>query len=167
MKSRSLILATVFSSLLAGLAHAAEDRGAAGPIGPAERATLDVPVGTEAHVQGKIIRAEDAGCKGLDGQYVLEISRVNGKDLATKGIFRFRSAEGLAPKIAGDVFSLHELKTGKIADEIPEDQVVALEKAYLGRPVEFVASELEAVPAKQDGKSLPSVLLLSKCLKAP
>jgi hypothetical protein len=167
MNARSLILATLIFPLSTGLAPAAGGGGKAAPVVPGGRTALDVPAGTEVQVQGKIVRADAAGCKELEDQYVLEISRVNGQDLPAKRIFQFRTAKGLAPKIAGDIFELHQLKTGKIADEIPWAQVVALEKAYLGHPVEFVASELEGGAVMHEGKALPPVLLLAKCLKAP
>ena len=167
MKARSLILAILIFPLSVGLAAAAGGGGKAAPVVPGGRAALDVPAGTEVRVQGKIVRADAAGCKELEDQYVLEISQVNGKELPDKKIFQFLAAKDLAPKIAGDIFELHRLKTGKETDEIPWAQVVALEKAYLGHPVEFVASELEGKAGKHEGKALPPVLLLSKCLKSP
>lgn len=162
MKSRFLTLAAALALPFTGAVKGADDKMVL-PAGGQAKPRLEVPFGTEVLVEAKIARAEDAGCGDLAGQYVLEVSRVSGKELARKQVFQFRAEKELAKRLSNDVFELYRMKSGKIVDEISPEQIEAVEKGYVGLNLQLMASELS--PQAQGGKAKVPTLLLSKCLK--
>jgi hypothetical protein len=91
---------------------------------------LGIPLGTCCIIQAKVIAGRDLRLKLYDGVYLLSVTHVGDKQLATPVTLQFNP--GTSVKLARDGFELHVLKTGKKAEILTGAKIRELEKDYVG-----------------------------------
>ena len=118
---------------------------------------LDVPLGTCADIQAKVIAGGELRLKQFDGVYLLSVTHVGNKRMTTPINLRFDKAPGVSAKLAGDHFELHELKTGKKTGSLTDAKIRELEKGYVGKTVKLTVYEVgrfSGIPQKMpEGKA--------------
>lgn len=121
---------------------------------------LGVPLGTITEIQATIISAdelqrrenppEEFNQKYYWGTYLLEVTAVGGKPLRNTQLLPIGSIEKfvlsktgklIAASIAKNGFELFELKHGKKAEWLSEEQMPELEKGFVGKQVNLVVYE--------------------------
>lgn len=105
---------------------------------------LCMPLGTCGEIEATIIAGRDLREKQYDGVYLLSVTHVVGKKLASRVVLRFSTAPGVTVGLARDGFELHELKTGKKTGTLTDATVRELEKGYLGKTVKLTVYEVGA-----------------------
>ncbi|WP_020474765.1 hypothetical protein [Zavarzinella formosa] len=103
---------------------------------------LGLPLGTCAEIEAKIIAGRELRQKQYDGAYLLSVTHVAGKKLATPAILRFDIGPGMTVKLARGNFELHELKTGKKTGSLTGEEILKLEEGYVGKTVKLSVYEV-------------------------
>ena len=103
---------------------------------------LGIPLGTCGEIQATIIAGRDLRLKQYVSAYLLSVTHVAGKKLATPVNLRFGSAPGAMVDLASDAFELHELKTGKKTGMLTGEKIQELEKGYVGKTVKLTVYEV-------------------------
>jgi hypothetical protein len=103
---------------------------------------LGIPLGTCGEIQGKVIAGRDLRLKEYDGAYLLSVTHVGNKRMATPVNLRFVTAPGASVKLARDGFELHELKTGKKTGTLTDTKIRELEEGYVGKTMKLTAYEV-------------------------
>ncbi len=102
---------------------------------------LGIPFGKVVEIEATIISGSDLHTKEGQGEYLLQVSKVNGNDLKAKPIMEFRYRSFLGVDLPNNEFQLKELKTGKRAGQVTSKEIAQLEKGYVGSTVKLVAYE--------------------------
>ncbi|HJZ92350.1 MAG TPA: hypothetical protein VKE40_15850 [Gemmataceae bacterium] len=105
---------------------------------------LGIPLGTCADIQAKVIAGRDLRLKQYASAYLLSVTHVGNKRLATPVNLRFVSAPGVSVKLASDGFELHELKTGKKTGTLTDTKIRELEEGYVGKTIKLTVYEVGA-----------------------
>jgi len=103
---------------------------------------IGVPLGKVATVRATVVDGESLGMKASQGHYLLKITEVDGTKLNSEPIIRFSLAPGSEVQLASNNFELYELKTGKKAESLTDEQMVAFKKDYVGRSLLLQVYEL-------------------------
>jgi hypothetical protein len=103
---------------------------------------LDVPLGTVVDIEATIVSGKSLRLKAFDGQYLLNVTKVDGKTLKKPRVCEFVAAPGNAANLATDSFQLHQLKKGERAGRLTETLIEELEKDYVGQPLKLSVYEL-------------------------
>jgi hypothetical protein len=103
---------------------------------------LGIPLGTCADIQAKVIAGRDLRLKQYDRAYLLSVTHVGNKLLATPVTLRFITAPGVSVKLASDGFELHELKTGKKTGTLTDTKIRELEEGYVGKTMKLTVYEV-------------------------
>jgi hypothetical protein len=103
---------------------------------------LGIPLGTCEEIRAKIIAGRDLRLKQYDGVYLLSVTQVAGKELASPVVLRFSTAPGAAVNLANDGFELHQLKTGRKAESLTDTKIQGLEKGYVGKTIKLTVYEV-------------------------
>ena len=90
----------------------------------------------------KVIAGRDLQAKEYDGAYLLSVTHVGDKRLATPVNLRFVAAPGASIKFARDGFELYELKTGKKTGSLTGTKIEELEEGYVGKNVKLTVYEV-------------------------
>ena len=102
---------------------------------------LGLPLGTVAEYEANVIAGDDLRLKQYASAYLLRVTRVNGRPLATPVVIDF-SVPGYADvDLANDVLSLLELRSGKVAGRLDSARIEDLEHGYVGKSVPVAAYE--------------------------
>jgi hypothetical protein len=119
---------------------------------------LGIPLGTCGDIQAKVIAGRVLRLKQYDGAYLLSVTHVGDKRMATPVNLRFVTAPGASVNLARDGFELHKLKTGKEAGSLTGKQIRELEDGYVGKTVKLTVYEVGAfagLPRNFPGGGLP------------
>ena len=103
---------------------------------------LGIPLGTCGDIQAKVIAGRDLRLKQYDGAYLLSVTHVGNKRMATPVNLRFETAPGVSVKLASNGFELHELKTGKKTGTLTDTKIRELEDGYVGKTVKLTVYEV-------------------------
>jgi hypothetical protein len=103
---------------------------------------LGIPLGTCADIEAKVMAGRDLRLKQYDGAYLLSVTHVGSKRLATPVNLRFGTAPGGSVNLARDGFELHELKTGKKTGTLTDTKIRELEEGYVGKTMKLTAYEV-------------------------
>lgn len=143
MKSR-----IVYAVVIASLAFSGERIADRPKITAAEIAAADVlgslgePLGTCFRIKATITKGDNLN-KGEGGAYFLTVTEVENQKLKSPirtrfGVHRFATKK---VKLANNDFELYELRMGKKASSLTHEQVVQLQKDYVGKSVSLVVYE--------------------------
>lgn len=102
---------------------------------------LGVPLGTCADIEAVVVSGRDLSTKQDADSYLLRVTRVNGKALPEPALMRFDKSPFSDIKVAVDAFSLHEMKTGRKAARLTDQEIAELEKDYVGSTMHLIAYE--------------------------
>jgi hypothetical protein len=103
---------------------------------------LGIPLGTCGDIQAKVIAGRDLRLKQYDGAYLLSVTHVGNKKMATPVHLRFGTAPGASVNLARDGFELHELKTGKKTGTLTDAKIRELEDGYVGKTMKLTVYEV-------------------------
>src|SRR4051812_9921551 len=119
---------------------------------------LGIPLGTCGDIQAKVIAGRDLRLKQYDGAYLLSVTHIGNKRMATPVNLRFVIAPGASVKLASDGFELHELKTGKRTGTLTDTKIRELEEGYVGKAMKLTVYEVggfSGIPRKMpEGRAI-------------
>lgn len=102
---------------------------------------LGHPLGTAVEIEAELVAGHSLRMKAYDSLYLLNVTHVDGKELAAPQLMRFSVPGFISVKLANHTFALYELKHGKKAASLDSTQIAELEKGYVGQKVRLVVYE--------------------------
>ena len=102
---------------------------------------LGVPIGDDFEVEATIVDGSLAAMKALQGQFLLRVDRVNGRQLPAPVNVEFRVVDARQAGIAGDTGGLYELKMGKPYRGLSDGIEARLKRGYVGARYRVTLSE--------------------------
>jgi len=102
---------------------------------------LGHPLGTAVEIEAELVAGHSLRMKAYDSLYLLNVTHVDGKELAAPQLMRFSVPGFVSVKLANHTFALYELKHGKKATSLDSAEIAELEKGFVGKKVRLVVYE--------------------------
>lgn len=104
--------------------------------------TLGLELGTTAEIEAEVIAGSSLRSKEYLSDYLLKVTRVDGRKLDRPPVLRFSVPGFASVKLANHTFSLYKMKLGTEANSLNSEQIAELERGYVGRTVRLVVYEV-------------------------
>jgi hypothetical protein len=103
---------------------------------------LGVPLGTVVEVDAVVVSGDEIRSKASSGTYLLKITHVGGNKLNKDRLMPFFVPGFVSVQLASNTFALRELKHGKKARSLGDDQIDEMEKGYVGKSIRLAVYEV-------------------------
>jgi hypothetical protein len=107
---------------------------------------LGVPLGTAVKIEAVVLSGDALRMKRFQGQYLLEVKRVGGKELTVSPKMLFGVAQGLSwgelPETKRELWDFVESKQEKEEGELNSSEFKESEKRFVGKKVWLVVYEI-------------------------